>query len=145
MHHSIIYASYISSVRQKLYRLPSSNLDLSKSPTEIMYEKITLNRKRLSRTIVSSLILIFILFATLLDNQPRVVLDYYTSTSSPNNNNNNNNTTNIITTNNSNGNFIVLLTCSNGFYDMFLNWLLLFGRLQIPNLPVYLFAEDEDT
>ena len=73
-----------------------------------MYEKITLNRKRLSRTIVSSLILIFILFATLLDNQPRVVLDYYTSTSSPNNNNNNNNnTTNIITTNNSNGNFIV--------------------------------------
>ena len=33
-------------------------------------------------------------------------------------------------------NFIVLLTCSDGFYDMWVNWLAFFEKLQIANLPV---------
>ncbi|KAL7547462.1 hypothetical protein ACHAWF_010755 [Thalassiosira exigua] len=41
--------------------------------------------------------------------------------------------------------FIVLLTCSDGFFDMWLNWLAFFTKLRIPNLPVHLFAEDETT
>jgi len=41
--------------------------------------------------------------------------------------------------------YVVLLTCSDGFYDMWLNWLIFFERLAIPNLPVHLFAEDEAT
>ena len=42
-------------------------------------------------------------------------------------------------------NFVVLLTCSDGFFEMWLNWLAFFERLLIPNLPVYLFAEDHTT
>lgn len=42
-------------------------------------------------------------------------------------------------------NFIVLLTCSDGFFDMWLNWLAFFERLSLPNLPVHLFAEDDET
>jgi len=41
--------------------------------------------------------------------------------------------------------YVVLLTCSDGFYDMWLNWLIFFEKLAIPNLPVHLFAEDEAT
>lgn len=40
---------------------------------------------------------------------------------------------------------IVLLSCSDGFFDMWMNWLIFFEKLAIPNLPVYLFAEDEVT
>ena len=42
-------------------------------------------------------------------------------------------------------NFIVLLTCSIGFFDMWENWLKFFEKLRIPNLPVHLFAEDNQT
>lgn len=42
-------------------------------------------------------------------------------------------------------NFIVLLTCSTGFHDMWTNWIRHFEKLQISDLPVHLFAEDEDT
>lgn len=42
-------------------------------------------------------------------------------------------------------NFVVLLTSSDGFYDMWENWLQFFAELKIPNLPVHLFAEDEIT
>mmetsp|Transcript_20700 Transcript_20700/g.42656 ORF Transcript_20700/g.42656 Transcript_20700/m.42656 type:complete len:393 (+) Transcript_20700:71-1249(+) len=41
--------------------------------------------------------------------------------------------------------FAVLLTSSNGFFDLWLNWLAFFERLAIPDLPVYLFAEDNAT
>jgi hypothetical protein len=41
--------------------------------------------------------------------------------------------------------YIVLLTCSIGYYDMWLNWLKFFKRLSIPDLPVHLFAEDNAT
>mmetsp|Transcript_25801 Transcript_25801/g.52980 ORF Transcript_25801/g.52980 Transcript_25801/m.52980 type:complete len:347 (+) Transcript_25801:29-1069(+) len=41
--------------------------------------------------------------------------------------------------------FGVLLTCSDGFFDLWLNWLIFFERLKIPDLPVYLFAEDDVT
>lgn len=40
-------------------------------------------------------------------------------------------------------NVVVLLTCSDGFFDMWTNWLLMFERLAIPNLPVLFFGEDE--
>ncbi|KAL7464351.1 hypothetical protein ACHAXS_004684 [Conticribra weissflogii] len=42
-------------------------------------------------------------------------------------------------------NFIVLLTCSDGFFQMWENWLAFFEKLEIPNLPVHLFAEDKIT
>ncbi|KAL7455104.1 hypothetical protein ACHAXS_000349 [Conticribra weissflogii] len=42
-------------------------------------------------------------------------------------------------------NFVVLLTSSDGFYDMWENWLAFFAKLEIPNLPVHLFAEDKIT
>jgi len=38
--------------------------------------------------------------------------------------------------------YIVLLTSSEGFLDMLVNWLKFFERLAIPNLPVHLAAED---
>ncbi|KAL7462954.1 hypothetical protein ACHAXS_003322 [Conticribra weissflogii] len=41
--------------------------------------------------------------------------------------------------------FAVLLTSSDGFFDFWLNWLAFFERLAIPDLPVYLFAEDNAT
>lgn len=44
-----------------------------------------------------------------------------------------------------NASYIVLLTCSDGFWDMFINWLAFFKRLHINNLPVHLFAEDLQT
>mmetsp|Transcript_29684 Transcript_29684/g.60792 ORF Transcript_29684/g.60792 Transcript_29684/m.60792 type:complete len:172 (-) Transcript_29684:338-853(-) len=42
-------------------------------------------------------------------------------------------------------NFVVLLTCSDGFFQMWQNWLAFFVNLKIPNLPVHLFAEDNIT
>lgn len=47
-------------------------------------------------------------------------------------------------------NFVVLLTCSDGFWDTFLNWLLHFQNLQlvapdVRRLPVHLFADDDVT
>ena len=43
-------------------------------------------------------------------------------------------------------NYIVLLTCSDGFYEMWLNWLHFFQLLDISNiLPIHLFAEDYQT
>jgi len=112
--------------------------DVTESPTNIITRKT--NNKRLFRTIFIALF--FLLFATLLDNRPQVMMDIST--------NNTNTTINFLndkrlSTSVASSNFIVLLTCSNGFYNMFLNWLLLFERLQISNLPVYLFAEDEQT
>jgi len=50
----------------------------------------------------------------------------------------------ITATNAVNG-YAVLLTCSDGFYEMFQNWLHFFMLLKIPNLRVFLFAEDENT
>ncbi len=41
--------------------------------------------------------------------------------------------------------FVVLLTCSYGFFQMWENWLAFFEKLEIPNLPVHLFAEDKIT
>mmetsp|Transcript_7791 Transcript_7791/g.16273 ORF Transcript_7791/g.16273 Transcript_7791/m.16273 type:complete len:448 (-) Transcript_7791:37-1380(-) len=52
-------------------------------------------------------------------------------------------TTNL--TNKSKPNFAVLLTCSDGFFEMWENWLAFFTKLEIPNLPVHLFAEDKIT
>lgn len=41
--------------------------------------------------------------------------------------------------------FVVLLTCSYGFFQMWENWLAFFAKLEIPELPVHLFAEDKIT
>jgi len=41
--------------------------------------------------------------------------------------------------------FVVLLTCSYGFFQMWENWLVFFAKLEIPDLPVHLFAEDKIT
>jgi len=41
--------------------------------------------------------------------------------------------------------FIVLVTMSEGFESMWYNWLSHFKALEIPNLPVHLFAEDDNS
>ena len=41
--------------------------------------------------------------------------------------------------------FIVLVTMSEGFETMWYNWLLHFKALEIPNLPVHMFAEDDNS